>query len=549
MAWTDARRARVATVAVALVALTLPTPASAQSPIATEAGLVSGADSGVAGIRQYLGIPYAAPASGANRWKAPQPAARWEGVKAATKFGDRCVQAPVFGDMVFRDGMSEDCLAVNVWTGASSPAAKQPVMVWIYGGGFQGGSASEPRQDGSRLASKGVVVVSFNYRLGLMGFLAHPELTKESPHKASGNYGILDQIAALQWVQKNIAAFGGDPGNVTIFGESAGSISVSILMASPLAKGLFHKAIGESGASFPSGPQPPLGGAPLASAEAEGEKFAAAMNAPTIEALRARPATDLLGGPGTPPRWFSPNTDGYLLPAPVAEIFARGQQHKVPLLAGWNKGESRTAATLRPQKPTVDGLKAELTRRFGGSAEAMARVYTAGTDAEAIETWADLASDAFISYGTWKWIEAHRATSGAKVYRYRFDRDVPIEAGRVQNGTPVTARDVGARHAGEIEYVFGMLESVPKVTWAPEDTALSNAMMDYWSSFAKTGTPKAAGQPAWPAFDKPGGPVMLLGDTVRVAPEPHRDRYEAFDAFVKAAAAAPATAPAPPSRP
>jgi para-nitrobenzyl esterase len=540
MAWTDARRARVATTAVALVALTLPPLASAQTPIATEAGLVSGADSGVAGVRQYLGIPYAAPPVGPNRWKAPQPAAKWDGVKAATTFGARCVQAPLFGDMIFRDEMSEDCLVANVWTGASSPTARQPVMVWIYGGGFQAGSASEPRQDGARLASKGVVVVSLNYRLGLMGFLAHPELTKESPHKASGNYGILDQIAALQWVRKNIAAFGGDPGNVTIFGESAGSFSVSMLMASPLAKGLFHKAIGESGASFPSGPQPPLGGATLAAAEAEGVKFAAAANAPTIEALRARPATDLLGGPGTPPRWFSPNVDGHVLPAAVSEIFSKGEQHKVPLLAGWNKGESRTAATLRPQKPTVDGLKAELTRRFGASAEAMAKVYTASTDAEAIETWADLASDGFISYGTWKWIEVHRATSGAKVYRYRFDREVPIEAGRTQNGVAVTARDVGARHAGEIEYVFGMLESVPKVTWAAEDRTLSNAMMEYWSSFAKTGTPKASGQPAWPAFEKPGGPVMLLGDTIRVAPEPHRDRYEAFDAYVKTAAAAPA---------
>ena len=367
MAWTDARRARVATTAVALVALTLPPLASAQSPIKTEAGLVSGADSGVAGVRQYLGIPYAAPPVGPNRWKAPQPAAKWDGVKAATKFGARCVQARVFGDMVFRDEMSEDCLVANVWTGASSPTAKQPVMVWIYGGGFQAGSASEPRQDGARLASKGVVVVSMNYRLGLMGFLAHPELTKESPHKASGNYGILDQIAALQWVQKNIAAFGGDPGNVTIFGESAGSFSVSILMASPLAKGLFHKAIGESGASFPSGPQPPLGGATLASAEADGEKFAAAMNAPTIEALRAKPATDLLGGPGTPPRWFSPIVDGYVLPAPVSEIFTKGQQHKVPLLAGWNKGEvriERDAATAEADRRELQGRSREAVRRL-----------------------------------------------------------------------------------------------------------------------------------------------------------------------------------------
>ncbi len=542
MAWTDVPARHMAT-AVALAALTLAPVASAQSPIKTDAGLVTGAASSTAGVRQYLGIPYAAPPVGPNRWKAPQPAAKWDGVKAATAFGKRCVQARVFGDMEFRDEMGEDCLVANVWTPATAANAKLPVMVWIYGGGFQAGSASEPRQDGARLAAKGVVVVSFNYRLGLMGFLAHPALSKESPHKASGNYGILDQIAALQWVQKNAAAFGGDPGNVTIFGESAGSFSVSILMASPLAKGLFHKAIGESGAAFPSGPQPPLGGASLASAEAEGEKFAASVNATTLEALRARAATDLLGGPGTPPRWFSPIVDGHVLPAPVAEIFGTGQQHKVPLLAGWNAGEVRSSVTLRPQKPTAGSHTADIARRFGASADAIQRVYPAANDAEAIEAAAALASDAFISYGTWKWLEVHRATSGAPVYRYLFDREIPIEPGRTQNGVAVTSKDIGARHAGEIEYVFGMLDTIKNVTWAPEDKALASAMMDYWSSFAKTGTPTAAGQPAWPAFSKPGGPVMFLGDKVRVAPEPHRDRYEAFDAYVKAAAAAPAASP------
>ncbi len=547
MDWTDARRTCVATAAVALVALTMPPLASAQSPIRTEGGLVSGAPSSTAGVRAYLGIPYAAPPVGPNRWKAPQPAAKWDGVKAATTFGARCVQARLFGDMEFRDDMSEDCLVANVWTPATAADAKLPVMVWIYGGGFQAGSASEPRQDGARLATKGVVVVSLNYRLGLMGFLAHPGLSKESPHKASGNYGVLDQIAALQWVRKNIAAFGGDPGNVTIFGESAGSFSVSILMASPLAKGLFHKAIGESGASFPSGPQPPLGGATLASAEADGEKFAAAMNAPTIDALRAKPATDLLGGPGTPPRWFSPIVDGYVVPAPVATIFTKGQQHKVPLLAGWNAGEARTRVTLGPQKPTAESHKADVTNRFGASADAMLKAYPAASDADALEAAAALASDSFISYGTWKWLEVHRATSGAKVHRYLFDRDIPIEPGRMQNGTPVTAKDVGARHAGEIEYVFGRLDTVKNVTWAPEDKALSAAMMEYWASFAKTGTPTASGQPAWPAFDKPGGPVMFLGEKVRVAPEAHRDRYEAFDAYVKTAAAP--AAPSSASRP
>ena len=220
----------------------------------------------------------------------------------------------------------------------------------------------------------------------------------------------------------------------------------------------------------------------------------------------------------------------------------------MPLLAGWNAGEVRSSVTLRPQKPTAESFKADLAKRFGASADAIAKAYGGATDAEALEAAAALASDSFISYGTWKWLEVHRATSGAKVHRYLFDREIPIEPGRVQNGTPVTAKDVGARHAGEIEYVFGMLDTIKNVTWAPEDRALSNAMLEYWSSFAKTGTPKASGQPAWPAFDKPGGPVMFLGDKVRVAPEPHRDRYEAFDAYVKTAATAPAAA-APSSRP
>jgi para-nitrobenzyl esterase len=533
MAWTDARLARVAT-AVALAALTMPPLVSAQSPVKTDAGLVSGKDSPVAGVRAYLGIPYAADAGGANRWKAPQPAPKWNGVKAATEFGLPCIQPKVFGDIDFGERISEDCLSLNVWTDATSPTAKLPVMVWIHGGGFVAGGSSEARQDGSRLAAKGVVVVSMNYRLGLMGFFAHPELSKEAPYKASGNYGFLDQIAALQWVQKNVAAFGGDPGNVTIFGESAGSFAVSMLMASPLAKGLFHKAIGESGAGFPAGPQPPLGGASLASAEAEGQKFGASLNAPTLEALRAKTIKELLG---TPPFRFSPIVDGYAMPTPVAEVFAKGQQHKVPLLAGWNEDEIRSSVTLRPGKPTAESHKADITKRFGASADAFLKAYAAATDADAVDAAAALASDAFISYGTWKWLEVHRATSGQKVYRYRFDRDIPIEAGRMQNGAAVTAKDIGARHAGEIEYVFGQLDTVKDVTWAPEDRTLSNAIMEFWSSFAKTGTPKAAGQPAWPAFDKPGAGVMLLGDTIRVAPEAHRDRYEAFDAYVKSAAA------------
>ena len=338
--------------------------------------------------------------------------------------------------MVFRDEMSEDCLYLNVWTPAANADEKLPVMFWIHGGGFQAGSASEPRQDGEQLARKGVVVVSANHRLGVFGFLAHAELSKESGRNASGNYGLLDQVAALQWVHDNVAAFGGDPGNVTIFGESAGSFAVSALVVSPLAKGLVHKAIGESGAFFALGGGP-LGTRLLAAGEEQGAKFATGLGAADLAALRAKTTDEVLQA-ALKGQWFAPIVDGHVLPKTAAEIYAAGTHNHVPLLAGWNADEIRSSVTLAPVKPTVASFTEQTRKRFGPAADAMLKVYAPTTDAEAIEVAAALASDTFIGYATWKWIQVHAATTKVPVYRFSFDRKIPIAPDTKVNGVVAT---------------------------------------------------------------------------------------------------------------
>jgi para-nitrobenzyl esterase len=499
--------------------------------VKTTAGAVRGTATADGQIRIFKSIPYAAPPVGALRWQPPRPAAAWDGVRDATSFGPRCLQGQIFSDIVFTD-LSEDCLTLNVWTPAKTGSDRLPVMVWIHGGGFQAGAGAEPRHDGEPLTRKGIVLVTINYRLGVFGFLAHPGLTSESERKASGNYGMLDQVAALQWVRDNIAAFGGDPGNVTIFGESAGSFAVSGLMASPLARGLFHKAIGESGAMFTRGTGA-LALRPLADAEQQGVKFAAALGADSIAALRAKPADEVLKAALKVQPWFSPNVDGYFLQEDVAATFAAGRQAAVPLLAGWNADESRAVVTLAKQKPTAESFIADIRKRFGDDADSILKAYPAATDAEAVESAAALASDQFIGYTTWRWIEAHRQTGGAPVYRYMFDRKIPIEPDRVVNGMPVTARDIGARHAGEIEYVFGTLAlSLPNVPWEAADRQLSDAMMTYWSNFARSGDPNGAGLPKWPRYDRDQR-VLHLDTTIRDAPDTTRARYEALDAFLQ----------------
>ena len=498
--------------------------------VKTTGGFVKGTSSPDGAFRIYRSIPYAAPPVGEFRWQAPRPVAAWQGVRDATEFGPRCLQGQIFSDIVFTD-LSEDCLTLNIWTPAKSATDKLPVMVWIHGGGFQAGAGAEPRHDGATFARKNIVLVTINYRLGVFGFFSHFELTRESGRNASGNYGMLDQVEALRWVRDNIAAFGGDRDNVTIFGESAGSFAVSALMASPLARGLFHKAIGESGAFFSSS-RGTLGLKPLAEAEQQGSTFAAAVGAKTLVDLRRMSGVEVLKAALEAQPWFAPNIDGYFLPEDVQSIFAAGKQVQVPLLAGWNADESRVGVVLGKQTPTAESFAKGARARFGEMADAVLKAYPAATDAEAVESAASLASDLFIGHATWKWIETHKQTGQSPVYRYSFDRKIPVPAGHTVNYKAATSRDIGARHAGEIEYVFGTLElSLPKVPWEASDRKLSAAMTTYWSNFARTGDPNGAGLPRWSRYDQTGR-VLHLDETIRDAADTHRVRYEALDAYM-----------------
>ena len=493
--------------------------ASSAPQVKTTSGIVEGKDEGKddGAVHAFLGIPYAAPPVGDLRWKPPAAAAKWSGVRKATEFGAHCMQGRVFGDMKFRDpGGSEDCLFLNVWVPAKPSAAKLPVMVWIYGGGFAAGSTSEARQDGTHLAQQGVIVVSMNYRLGILGFFVHPELAKESGHNAAGNYGLLDQLAALRWVHDNIAAFGGDPGNVTIFGESAGSFSVSAQMASPLAKGLFQKAIGESGGAFFSGG---LAFEPLAVREEKDVKVVSAkLGVSTLAELRAIPAEKLLEA-FAPPKSrgfdFDADVDGYFLPEPVPAIFAAGKQNDVPLLAGWNHDEGSFEIESLPQKPTADTLKAYAQKDIGDNAAEFLKLYPADTPEQALRSALDFAGDRFIAFSTWAWIEAQTKTGKQPVYRYRFDLGPPNPKGPSM-----------AYHSAEIEYVFGQLDSKAEVAWRPEDRALSAEMQKYWANFARSGDPNGPGLPKWPVYSAADGwPVMFLDATPAAHKDELRDRY------------------------
>ncbi len=509
------------TLFASLLLSTLPTLAQStivQAPAGTVQGRLEDTKGGKS--RAFLGIPYAAPPTGPLRWKPPAPAPKWTGSRDATAFGSRCMQPHLFGDMYFRDpGPSEDCLTLNVWTPAASNE-KLPVMLWIYGGGFVTGSTSEPRQDGAYLATKGVIVVSFNYREGIFGFFTHPELIAESPNHAAGNYGLLDAVAALQWVRANIAAFGGDPANVTIFGESAGSFAVSSLMASPLAKGLFTHAIGESGGAFGG---PPSGGLSYQPAAARSERDAdwarTALHADTLAQLRALPAEQLLAAaypPAGEGHNFGPDVDGYFLPQLPSAIFAAGKQNDVPVIAGWNHdeggngkptkitptgGSSEGAST--PTSGDLERLKDAAEKDFPGHASQFLSAFPATTDAEALTRLQQYATDRFIAYGTWAWLEAQTATGKAPAYRYRFDLVPPPD--------PARPTRYGVFHSDDIEYVFGTLDSRKGIAWRPEDYAMSEQMMRYWTDFARTGDPNGKGLAKWPGYaPASGSKVMYL---------------------------------------
>jgi para-nitrobenzyl esterase len=495
---------------------------AADPRVTTADGILEGVVTADGQVRAFKGVPFAAPPVGPLRWKAPQPVAPWAGVRKAADFGARAMQGRIYSDMIFRDsGPGEDCLYLNVWTPAKPTSAKLPVMVWIYGGGFVAGAASEPRQDGESLCKKGVVVVSMNYRMGVFGFFAHPELTRESGHEASGNYGLMDQAAALQWVKKNVSAFGGDPDNVTIFGESAGSFSVSALMATPLAQGLFHRAIGESGAFF--GGTLPL--KTRAQAEDSCLRFAAsALGATNLEALRAKPAQEVLDAALKPPQTgFRPILDGYFFPADALSIYTAGKQSHVALLAGWNRDEGNFRSFFSNEAPTLDHFAARAKIRFGANAEAFLKAYAATNDAGAKRAAQDFAGDQFIGYGTWKWLEMQLRTGESPVYRYEFDQTLPLPPS-ARAGTEATAP-----HASDIEFVFRALDS-KRLPWRQEDRDVSELMASYWSNFARTGDPNGPGLPPWPAYHSGSGyQVMHLQAAGAAAPDNHRSRYEFMD--------------------
>ena len=486
--------------------------------VKTDAGVVEGELTTDQKVVAFKGIPYAAPPVGDLRWRAPQPVAKWTGVRAAKEFGYHCVQTGGYSDMLFHDpGPSEDCLTLNVWAPAGAKRGSLPVMVWIYGGGFVNGGTSEKRQDGQYLADRDVVVVSMNYRLGVMGFMTHPELAAESGHNSSGNYGLMDVAAALEWVKRNAAEFGGDTKNVTVFGESAGSFAVSTVMVSPLSKGLMAKAIGESGgAIFSAG----LAYEPREVREKRDSAFMErTFKTVKLADLRRISTEDMARAVSAQGATrFGPDVDGYFLPESMAAIYAAGKQAHIPVLAGWNADEGRTAGQTTP---TVASFAALAQQEFGPRAGEFLAVYPGTTDAEASTSAGDFGGDKFIAYSTWRWIEAQVKTGGAPVYRYFFTLGSPGDKNHLAA--------LGAFHSDDIEYVFGTLDSRPDALWRPEDRKLSEQIGQYWTNFARTGDPNGTGLPKWPVYAPTEWQVMHLDAAPEAKADAWRGRYVFLD--------------------
>lgn len=501
-------------------------------------GIISGSYDTKTGIQKFFGIPFAKPPVGDLRWKAPQPIDNWSGVKVTKKFGPRAVQAPVFGDMDFKsDGISEDCLYLNVWTPADRSTKDLPVLVYFYGGGFVAGDGSEPRYNGEAMAQKGIVVVTVNYRLNIFGFFAHPELSAEAPYKASGNYGLMDQMASLKWVKENISAFGGDPKKVTIAGESAGSISVSYQMASPLSKDLIAGAIGESGAGI----NPTLAPTPLVEAEKQGAEFASNAGFPSIKDLRAISTKDLYEIYTESKRFGFPVVlDGYFIPKTLPEIFEAKEQAMVPLLAGWNSAEIPGMAFMQGKPYTPEAFIAKVKETYPNDFEEVLNLHPHADAKEVERSATDLAADRFIAYSTWKWLDLHAKNSNQPVYRYLYsklrpplkDSDLTTGlAGGVVEGGPKTPEPIGAPHACEIEYAMGNLHLVDVFDWTAEDYKVSTTFMNYFANFIKTGNPNGNDQPDWNSMKGSDAtpPVMVIDTVSKLKKATEDARYNFHD--------------------
>ena len=505
--------------------------AAADGAMRVEGGLISGVTDTTSGVRAFKGIPFAAPPTGDLRWRPPAPVRPWEGVRRADQYAAPCLQ-PVFpggppevNEILRLPGTpNEDCLYLNVWSAAKSANERRPVMVWIHGGALVIGSPAVPATDGAALAKKGVVLVSINYRLGAFGFLAHPELTKESTHASSGNYGLLDQLAALQWVQKNIAQFGGDPKNVTIFGESAGSWSVNLLVASPLGKGLFQRAIGESGALLIGSRDEPtlaLNSQALVQAEQRGAAFATVLGARSLSELRAKTAEEVMKAatlPGNPLNaGFGATVDGWVLPDSADRIFAAGRQNDVPTLIGSNANEG---ALFLAQPVPAAASREQAARTYGVRADEFLRHYPASTDEQARSSAMQYMGDAVFGLQMRTWARLQKKTGKAAAYLYLFDRIPPDSACKC------------ATHGSEIVYAFNNV-GLSTRPFQQADRKLADTMSSYWVNFATKGDPNGPSVAKWAPYAEDSDMLMALGDRVEPRPVPHRAALDFLEAHFR----------------